>query len=67
MTPRLLVEGLWGLFLLGMATRFRLRGPYWAWRTQTAFPNGSPAGGRAELVRLALEYGAWSWRTRRLR
>lgn len=65
--PRTAIEGLLGLLLLGLATRFRLRGPYWAWRTQTAFPDGTPQGGRGELIRSALEYGAWSWRTRRLR
>lgn len=67
MSPRVVIEGLLGLTALGVATRFRVRGPYWQWRTHTAFPTGTPQGGRAELVRLALEYGAWAWRTRRLR
>lgn len=67
MNPRTLIEGVLGLFLVGWATRFRLRGRYWQWRTHTAFPKGTPEGGRPALVRLALEYGAWSWRTRRLR
>lgn len=67
MNPRTAIEGVLGLTVLGFETRFRLRGPYWQWRTHTAFPDGAPAGGRAELVRLALEYGAWAWRTRRLR
>jgi hypothetical protein len=65
--PRTAIEGLLGLFLLGLATRFRLRGPYWRWRLHTAFPDGTPRAGRASLVRQSLEYGAWSWRTRRLR
>lgn len=67
MSPRTVVQGLLGLAVLGVETRLRLRGPYWRWRLHTAFPDGSPAGGRAELVRLGLEYGAWSWRSRRLR
>lgn len=67
MSVRTLIEGFLGLTLLGLATGFRLRGPYWQWRMHTAFPEGAPRGGRAELVRSALEYGAWSWRTRRLR
>ena len=67
MSIRTLIQGVIGLALLGFATRFRLRGRYWQWRTHTAFPRGVPAGGRAELIRSALEYGAWSWRTRRLR
>lgn len=67
LTPTTLIQGCLGLLLLGFSTRFRLRGPYWAWRTQTAFPEGSPAGGRTQLIKLAIEYGAWSWRTRRLK
>lgn len=67
MSPRTAIEGLLGLTLLGFATRFRLRGAYWHWRMHTAFPGGTPRGGRSEMVRLALEYGAWSWRTRLLR
>ncbi len=67
MSPRIVVEGLLGLTALGLETRFRLRGPYWDWRRHTAFPDGIPSGGRGEMVRLALEYGAWAWRMRRLR
>lgn len=67
MTPRVVIEGLAGLALLGVATRFRLGGRYWAWRMHTAFPDGACSGGKRETARLALEYGAWSWRTRRLR
>jgi hypothetical protein len=67
LSPKTLIEGCLGLLSLGVATRFRLRGPYWAWRTQTAFPQGTPAGGKPQLIRLAIEYGAWSWRTRHLR
>lgn len=67
LTPITLIQGCLGLAVLGVSTRFRLKGPYWTWRTQTAFPEGKPAGGRAELIRLAIEYGAWSWRTRRLK
>ena len=67
MTIRTLIEGVVGLAVLGVGTRFRLRGPYWRWRMHTAFPECTPRGGRIELVRSALEYGAWSWRTRRLR
>jgi hypothetical protein len=76
-SPRTLIEGLLGLAVLGVATRFRLRGPYWRWRMHTAFPEGRPTvpgnpepgwtAQRLELARLALEYGAWAFRTGRLR
>ena len=62
------LRGAWNLFLLGWATRFRLRGGYWRWRMETAFgadrAKWPPA---AERRRAALEYGAWVGAMRRLR
>lgn len=48
---------------LVVLSRFRLRGPYWSWRWQTAFGRGVPP--RGELIRGLLEYGRWVYRTRR--
>jgi hypothetical protein len=60
--------GLWALLMLAFKTRFRLRGPYWRWRHETAF--GSDPGRmprRAQRIRAMLEYGKWVWRMRRYR
>ena len=62
------LSGLWNLFLLGAKTRFRLRGPYWRWRMETAFGTDparmpDPAARR----RAAIEYGAWVGQMRALR
>lgn len=55
--------GLWGLLRIGLDTRFRFGGPYWAWRDQTAFGRGRPKG--FERVTSVLDYGAWVNRMRR--
>ena len=61
------VRGAWNLFLLGLATRFRLRGRYWSWRNETAFGADRAAWpSAAERRRAALEYGAWVGRMRAL-
>jgi len=61
------VRGAWNLFLLGLATRFRLRGRYWSWRNETAFgADRSAWPATAERRRAALEYGAWVGRMRAL-
>jgi hypothetical protein len=49
---------------LAVLTRFRFRGPYWRWRTHTAFGRGYPRS-RLELVRAVLAYGRWVRRMRR--
>jgi hypothetical protein len=61
-------RGAWNLFLLGLATRFRLRGKYWSWRMETAFgADRSRWPSARERRRAALEYGAWVGQMRRLR
>lgn len=46
-------------------TRFRLKGPYWTWRLNTAFGSHPPK--RAERFHAALDYARWAHRMRRLR
>jgi len=48
---------------MAVVARFSLRGPYYAWRWQTAFGRGVPP--RGELIRGMIEYGAWANRVRR--
>ncbi len=56
--------GAWELVRLGLITGFRLRGPYWTWRTQTAFGRGWPAS-RRERIASIFEYARWVRRMRR--
>ena len=56
--------GLWLLLVLGLRTRFRMRGRYWSWRHETAFGRGEPD--RAEKRRAVIHYARWLWRMRRL-
>ena len=68
MGPRTLLDAAIGFIRLAIATRFRLRGSYWRWRHETAFgtdPHRHP--GRAEAIRLAIHYAAWTTRMRRMR
>ena len=68
MGPRYLLDAFFGLLRLGIATRFRLGAPYWAWRVETAF--GTDPAHRPSLykrMRLVLDYAAWTSRMRRLR
>jgi hypothetical protein len=58
------IGAVYELARLGILTRFRFRGPYWRWRTHTAFGRGYP-GSRLELVRAVLAYGRWMRRMRR--
>jgi hypothetical protein len=58
---------IWVLVTLGWVSRFRLSGRYWAWRTQTAFPEGSASHSQLGKLGLVLEYAKWAWRMRRLR
>ena len=65
---RYFFDALLGLFRLGLATRFRLGAPYWAWRVETAF--GTDRSQRPSIyrrLRLVLDYAAWTSRMRRLR
>ena len=60
--------GLWELFLLGCRSRFRLSGPYWRWRMETAF-GADPARWPPRRQRLlaTLEYARWIYRMKRRR
>ena len=60
-TPGLLIGGAWGLLLVAVGARGRLRSRYWAWRKQTAFGPGSPES----RLRFILEFGDWARRMRR--
>ncbi len=51
---------------LAIITRFRLKGPYWSWRIETAFGRGLPES-KLELLKSLLHYGAWCRRIRRSR
>ena len=65
-TLRNLIPGILGLLHLGFATGFRLRGPYWRWRMETALgtdPEAWPS--RVEQCRSILAYGAWARRLRK--
>lgn len=57
--------GCWRMFCLLCITRFRLKGPYWSWRMNTAFGSHPPK--RAERLHAAFEYARWTHRMRRLR
>jgi hypothetical protein len=61
-----MIHSLLGLFHLGFATRFRVRGAYWSWRKDTAFGN-DPAKwpSAAERRHAMLDYARWAWRMRR--
>ncbi len=61
------IGALWVLMTLAIASKFRLKGRYWSWRTQTAFPDGKPPRSAGGLIKLSLEYASWAWRIRRLR
>ena len=58
--------GLWELGVLAVRSRFRLRGPYWRWRDETAF--GTRAAARPtrwRRVLAVLGYGRWVYRMKR--
>ncbi len=59
------ILGVCELARLAWVTRFRLRGRYWRWRTETAFGRGMPAS-RGELVRRTLAYARWARSIRRM-
>ena len=61
-----MVGGVWQLARLAAASRFRLRGPYWRWRYETAF-GGDPAARPPRRQRLGavLAYGRWVYRMKR--
>jgi hypothetical protein len=60
--------GLYELAVLGFRTGFRLSGPYWRWRRETAF--GADASRRPpwrQQIAAILEYGRWVYRMKRHR
>ena len=60
------VGGLWELFLLGVRSRFRLRGSYWRWRAETAFgTDAARRPGAVQRIRAVLSYGRWVYRMKR--
>lgn len=60
------IGGVWQLFVLGVKTRFRLRGPYWRWRYDTAFGSDPQRfTTRRERFFAMLEYGRWVHRMKR--
>lgn len=65
-TLRNLIPGILGLLHLGFATRFRIRGPYWRWRMETALGADRTAWpSRGDRFRSILAYGAWARRIRK--
>ncbi|MBT8484695.1 MAG: hypothetical protein HKO59_05170 [Phycisphaerales bacterium] len=66
---RWLVEtagGLLELVRLGGRSGFRLRGPYWRWRLETAFGSDRSAWPpRRQRLAAMLEYARWVYRMRR--
>lgn len=59
------VGGMALLVRLAVVSRFRLRGAYWTWRTQTAFGRGWPTG-RFARCHAVVDYARWMWRMRSL-
>ena len=58
--------GFWELFLLAARSGFRLRGPYWRWRMETAFGSGGGARPSAwQRMWALLAYGRWVYRMKR--
>jgi hypothetical protein len=52
--------GLWELLVLVVRSRFRLRGPYWRWRHETAFGARTTARPtRWRQLSAMLGYGRW--------
>lgn len=58
---------LWVLLTLLVASKGRVRGAYWDWRMQTAFPGGEHPHGLWGAMREGMGYARWAWRIRRLR
>lgn len=60
------IGGMWELFRLAAKTRFRMRGKYWTWRSETAFgidPSKMP--NRRQRWRAMIDYGKWVRRMRK--
>ena len=60
------IGGLWALAGLAFKTHFRLRGPYWRWRYETAFGHEPDRyTTRRQRFRAMLDYGRWVYRMRK--
>jgi len=60
--------GLWQLALLACKTRFRLTGPYWTWRMETAFGSDRRRWPpRRQRLLAILDYARWIHRMKRAR
>lgn len=60
------IGGLFELVRLAWRTGFRLRGPYWRWRMETAFgADRERWPPRRQRLHATLEYARWLWRMRR--
>jgi len=62
-----LAGALWVLAGLAVRSRFNFSSRYWNWRLNTAFPAARVPGGKAGMIRFAIEYARWASRIRRLR
>ena len=63
---RTTLSGLIELIRLAVVTRFRLRGPYWTWRMETALGRDRAKWPSArERRRAILRYAAWAREIRR--
>ncbi len=56
--------GIYEMLRAGWICRFRFKGSYWTWRTNTAFPDPSAPKGRLARGRLAIAYFMWVHRIR---
>ena len=64
--PRKTLSGLLELIRLAIVTRFRLRGPYWRWRMETALGRDRSKWPSARERRASiLRYAAWAREIRR--
>jgi len=60
------ISGLWHLARLAARSGFRLRGPYWRWRMETAFGTRRDERlSRADRCRAILAYARWVHRMKR--
>ena len=64
LSPLETLRALVALSRLAAATKFRLRGKYWTWRTETAFGSHAASLSRRERWHSILEYGLWVSRMR---
>jgi len=60
------IGGLFQLIRLAVATRFRLAGPYWKWRAETAFgADRERWPPKRQRLKATLDYARWVHRMKR--